>query len=522
MDRGIEAHMRLKNAFRNSFFGVVGQLLIIIVGFFAQRVMNLYMGEELVGLNGVISNVIAMLSVTELGLATAVVFHLYGALAAGDEERIAGLMNLYRRAYTVIAGVILLLGAVTLPWFHVFVANAGFSRSYIRLIYGLWIIKTAGSYLLSYQRSILIADQREYVVSIVTLLINGSYYIASIVVLRLFQRFEWVLAISIVIELLLNLWLWNYVNGQYPYLVKYRKKPLAPGLVRTIWGDIRNIFVTRVSTKLLTCTDNLIISGFISVATVGLYSNYCLITQSVLNVTQAFTNALQPSVGNLFVERDNRKNADVLGKVTFIIFWWGSFAAASLMGLISPFVGDWWLESRYELGTSTVVLCVLNCFAYIIALPLGMVMGVTGLFDREKKLSVMVAAVNLAVSLGLVKPLGLNGVLIGTFAAYCVQICYRMSVFFRVYLGQSPVTYGVELAQYVLLSVAEAALAYFATRAVYVRGSLVRFALMLAICIAIPNGINLLVYGKSRRLGEMRGLVRRLLQRGQQDERHEG
>ena len=39
--------------------------------------MNLYLGTELVGMNGVISNVIAMLSVTELGISTAIVYHLY-------------------------------------------------------------------------------------------------------------------------------------------------------------------------------------------------------------------------------------------------------------------------------------------------------------------------------------------------------------------------------------------------------------------------------------------------------------
>ena len=81
--------MRIKNLFRNSFFSMLSQFALLILGFFSQRAMNLYMGAELVGMNGVISNVINILSVTELGISTAIVYHLYGALARKDEAEIA-------------------------------------------------------------------------------------------------------------------------------------------------------------------------------------------------------------------------------------------------------------------------------------------------------------------------------------------------------------------------------------------------------------------------------------------------
>ena len=64
------------------------------------------MGAELVGMNGVISNVINILSVTELGISTAIVYHLYGALARKDEHEIASLMNLYRKAYRIFAVIV--------------------------------------------------------------------------------------------------------------------------------------------------------------------------------------------------------------------------------------------------------------------------------------------------------------------------------------------------------------------------------------------------------------------------------
>ena len=107
--------MRIKNIFRNSFFSLLSQFILIFVGFFSQRVMNLTMGEALIGMNSVISNIIAILSVSELGIASAIVFHLYDALAQQDEEKIASLMNLYRRAYYIFAAAITAMGLCILP-----------------------------------------------------------------------------------------------------------------------------------------------------------------------------------------------------------------------------------------------------------------------------------------------------------------------------------------------------------------------------------------------------------------------
>ena len=107
--------MKIKSLFRNSFFSLLSQLVLLLFGFLSQRAMNLYMGTELVGMNGVISNVISMLSVTELGVSTAIVYHLYSALVSRDERQIAALMNLYRKAYYVFAAVLTVLGLALIP-----------------------------------------------------------------------------------------------------------------------------------------------------------------------------------------------------------------------------------------------------------------------------------------------------------------------------------------------------------------------------------------------------------------------
>ncbi len=506
--------MRVKNAFRNSAFSVFSQVIFILVGFFSQRTMNLRMGEELVGMNSVISNIIALLSVSELGISTAVVFHLYGALAEGDEERISSLMNMYRRAYYVFATVITLLGLLVLPFVHLFLKENSFSLGYVRMIYGLWLLRTVLSYLLSYKRSILIADQKEFIVTIGVLVANVLNYSSIIVILELFQNYQLALGLNILIEVVINLVICGVVDRRYPYLKTFRHAPLEKGMVRRVVGDIKNIFATKLSSKLLISTDSLIMSGFISVAMVGLYSNYCMITRSLISIMEALSNALQPTVGSMFMEQDHEKEHGVLQQITFIFFLFASFASTSLLALMTPFVADIWLSREYMLNAWIVLGCVVNFFMYTMMQPLNMMMGVTGLFRKERNISVLAAGVNLVISLALVTPLGVIGVQLGTLAAHLVQIILRMSTLVRQYMGRRCGTYLAQWLQYILLTVVETGGVYYICSRIYVPGSLGHFVLLGIICVVVPNGLNLLLYHRTWRFRSIVGMLRQMLKHG--------
>lgn len=499
--------MRLKNIFRNSFFSLISQFSLILIGFFSQRVMNLTMGEELVGMNSVISNVVAILSVSELGIASAITFHLYGALAAQDELRIASLMNLYRKAYYVFATAIISMGLCIMPFIHLFLKDSSFSVSYIRLIYFLWLARTALSYLLSYKRSILVADQKEYIVSVITLFINVLNYSIVIVILNFWQNYRLALFFNIIVESLLNLWGIQYVNRKYPYLKQHRNTLLDKGTTKAIFGEIKNIFISRLSSKLLVSTDNLIISSFISVVITGRYANYSLITQSICNIMFALSQAIQPSVGNLFTEKNQEKNYQVLRQITFAFFLMTSFCAAGLMSLMSIFVTDFWLKKSYQLNIEVIVLCVINCYLFMIGLPTSMMMTVSGMFDKERNISILYAMANLIISLLLVKPLGIIGVLLGTSASYLIQNIFRICAFFRNYLHKSSKLYLLDILQYTILSCLETAAAFFLVNRFYQEKSLFSFLFAILLCVALPNSINFLIFLKSWRMRSILHMV---------------
>ncbi|MBR1740981.1 MAG: hypothetical protein IJ733_03745 [Lachnospiraceae bacterium] len=505
--------MRFRNAIKNSFFSVLAQIVLIFLGFGSSRVLNHQLGETLVGVNGVISNVIGVLSISELGFSTAVVYHLYRELAAKDEEKIAALMNLYRRAYQIIAGILFFSGLCLLPFIHHFMRENPFSVSYIRTLYLLWLLRTVLNYLLGYRRSILIADQREYVVSIVVLATNFLDYMAVILVVFFTKNYMAALGMNIVFEGILNCLLNRYIEKKYIYLSRYRKLRLDREGKALIFQDIKNIFFSQIAVKLLWSTDNLIISGMIGVAVNGLFNNYSLISTSVTSIVRAAGNSIQPTMANLFLEKDSGKSCAVFRQLSFLFFWIASFVCASLLCLMTPFVREFWLGEKYILADSTVIFMAACTAVHIMGMPLAMSMTVSGLFRIEKYLSGTAAVANIILSVVLVKPLGVNGVIFGTIFAHAFSLVVRGWNFFGKYLKLSIRQYAFELMSYFLLIFAESFLTVILVDRFYVTGNLGSFLLSCMICVCVPNGINLLIFFRTWRFRSMLGMFLGIMRR---------
>lgn len=490
--------MSLEKIFKNTTAGMISQAVLLLFGFISQRVMNLYMGAELVGMNGVISNIIAVISVTELGLSAAIGYHLYGALADQDRPRIAALMNFYRKTYNVLAAVIGGIGLLLLPWVHLFMKHSSYSLGYVRALYLLWLLRAVISYPLTYKRTLLVADQHGYLISAATILQNILNYSIIAVVVSQTQHYLLALALNVLVDTVLDVIVNTYIDRKYPYLNTWQTisvQEMLPSLKR----DIGNTFVAKVSNNLLHCTDNLLISGFVSVTAVGLYNNYFLVTHSISNILAELANAIQPSVGHLLVQEDYENDYQVLRQITFCFFCIVTVAACGLASLIDPFITDLWLDESFRMEPTVVWLCIAVTVVQGFGLPLSIIMGVSGLFEQEKRLSVLIAIVNIIVSLALVIPLGITGVLWGTVLSYAIQLFYRLYVFFAEYIQRNAGRYLLDLLEYTALLLAEVWLSMQLVEKIY-RSTLGTFVLAVLICILFPIGLNLLLYSHSWRL----------------------
>lgn len=178
--------------------------------------------------------------------------------------------------------------------------------------------------------------------------------------------------------------------------------------------------------------------------------------------------------------------------------------------VITPFVRDIWLSPSYELGWGITVFCIVVLLVRIMGLPLSLVMGVTGLFEKEKNVGASSALLNLIVSLALVKPYGMAGVLLGTLLSYLLQILYRYIIYFRDFLEMpgEALRYAQDIGEYLAVIAGEVLLMQKIVPLIYGAGGMLLLCVCFLLCIAIPLLLDLVIFGRGWRLQSIVTMVK--------------
>ncbi len=220
----MEKNSRTQNAFRNTLYSFGGQIFTILLNFINRSVFISVLGIEYLGISGLFSNILSMLSLAELGIGTSIIYSLYKPLADKDVKLINGLMNFYSKAYKIIGFTVFCIGMIVLPFLNFFIKDRPDIPN-LELIYVLFLLNSVVSYFFTYKRSILIADQKLYINSFN----QNKFYliqtIAQILFLLITHNYILYLIIQIICTLLSNITVSMKVNQIYPYLNSkvYRK-----------------------------------------------------------------------------------------------------------------------------------------------------------------------------------------------------------------------------------------------------------------------------------------------------------
>lgn len=86
---------RTEYSILNIMTGLGGYMINTIIGLICRMVFTRTLAADYLGINGLFTNILTMLSLAELGIGSAIVFALYKPLAENDEEKIASLVKFY-------------------------------------------------------------------------------------------------------------------------------------------------------------------------------------------------------------------------------------------------------------------------------------------------------------------------------------------------------------------------------------------------------------------------------------------
>ena len=411
--------MRTKNSLKNIMVGVFSQLFIVAIGFVSRKVFINVLGVEMLGVNGLLTSIISMLSLTELGIGTAIVYNLYKPLAEDDREKIIAIVQFFKKTYRIVAGVVLLLGLAIAPFLNVFIKE-DINTGFLIAIFFLFLTDTIITYLMAHKRSLISADQKKYVVSYVYMIASILVSASQITILLLTGNFILFLCVRVLIRLTENIVLSKIVDKRYPFIKTKKSFPLDIKIKDNIVTNTKALSLHVLGRYLINGTDNIIISRFIGLGFVGLYSNYFLIISTVSAFTNQFASGVLASFGNMIALETNDRSHATFKKANFLNFVIINFAAVSMLCLFNPFI-SMWIGRDALLSFSVVAVLVLNFYIKATASVLGAVRSTAGVFRPDRYLHLILAALNLTISIGLAKVLGILGVFIGTLICYIIK-----------------------------------------------------------------------------------------------------
>lgn len=479
--------MRTIYALKNMISSLSSHFISMFLGFVSQAIFVRTLGSEYLGINGLFSNIVSMLSVVELGIGSAIVYNLYKPIAEDDRESIKTLMQLYKKCYRIIALIILLIGILIIPFLKILVGETTIQDNTILLIYILFIVDTVCSYLLTYKRSMLYANQKNYIIDIIHIFYLLILNTVQIVILLSTKNYILYLSFKIIMRLLENIVITLVVNRQYAYLLDKDIKKIDKITLNGIIKKVKGLIVHKIGVFLVAGTDNIIISTFLGVSTVGFYSNYYMIINAISTIVNQIFTSFKASIGNLLVASDFKKNYEVFRRLQFINFCFAMISSIGEFIVMESFIKIW-VGQEYILSKLVLITLCINNYIYITKLCSSNFQEAAGIFYEDRFVPIIESVVNIVFSIVFLKIFGLAGVFMGTICSNLITHIYSYPKFvYERLFKQKRIQYYKDTLKYFIITLGIALITYLLSSFITINNDLLQVIIRILLVLIVPT-----------------------------------
>lgn len=498
---------RIQHAAKNIAFGYIGNLSSTILGFLLRTVFIYKLDATLLGVNGLYSGVLTMLSLAELGIGTALNFSLYAPVARGDREKIKSYMAYYKKAYRMIAMIILVMGVILIPFLKYFIKNPGnYGEKELILYYLIFLFNTVSTYFVSYKYSIVNAEQKNYIQTNIITVTKLITTLLQILILLLTANFLFYLLAAAFVELAQKIYVNHYFNQRYPYLKDKQVQDLSIEERKDIISKTKALVYHKVGDVMRLQTDSIIISSFIQVAIVGIVDNYLMVINSISAFSNVVFNSVISSFGNLIATENEEKQYQVFQVYRFVAGWFYGLSAMGFLLLLSPLIYLWFGE-EWLLAGSIVNLILVDYYFKGERIVLSNFKTAAGVFEQDKYLTLIQGIVNLIISIWLVLEIGLAGVYIGTIISGWIANVSKPIIIYKACFHRGAGDYFKKGTKQLLVMAVIYGLCQATAGFVLQKITMLSFLIMGVLIVVIFHLVFLPVYWKTKEMEYLRQIV---------------
>lgn len=507
----MKADDRSGKSIKNMLYGTGASVIQSVFPFISRTVFIYVLGASYLGINGLFSSVLSVLSLAELGIGNIVVFSLYKPLAENDMERLGSYIAFYKTIYRIIAGVVFAVGMILVP-FIPYLVKLPDNIDHLYWYYILYVINASLSYLYVYKSSIINADQKQYIVSVYTTVATVLMHIVQCVTLVIFRNFTVYLVTQVIFTFAQNYALSRKADKLYK--IDYKVcVPLSKAEKKEILVKTKAMLSYKLGGVFLNSTASIYISALVNTVTVGFYTNYIILENLLNKLINIVYDALYASVGNLNATEGEGKRKSVFNAVMLMF---GLIATVGFAGffVVSSKVIEVWIGKEYRIGMLAVFALALRFYMPIVLYPIWMYRNSTGLFEETKGILIYAGIINIILSYFLGKQMGLAGILLAaSISRALTSFWYEPVVLYKRIFTQSRVSeYFLNVGFSVCCVLVTVACCWLAEQYL-LKGIWACLLSEILICIFVPLILYFIRYRKKEEFGYLVETVKRKLGR---------
>ena len=488
---------RTQNSILNIITGLGGYVINTILGFVCRIVFIRCLTAEYLGISGLFTNILTMLSLAELGIGNAIVFALYKPLAIKDESKIASLMRYYAKAYRIIGIVVAIFGLCMIPFLGVVIKDPPNIKENLYVIYLIYLFNTSSSYFFSYKSSLIMADQKNYIVTGLNYIITILQSIVQMIYLFVTKEYMGYLIIQTIGVFTYNLIISHIANKKYPYIKNKDVKKLKEDEQKGLISNIKALTIIKLSGLLVNNTDNIIITYFNGLATVGISSNYTLLSTTLNSLLNQVFNGITASVGNYNAVESDEKKLELFNFINLVNFWLFAWATIGIVVMSTDIVNICFGEN-YILPFNIPCIIAINFYMIGMQDAVWTYKTTMGIFRKGRYVLILTAILNLIFSIVLGSKLGLFGILFATtISRLFTNTWYDPYIVFKYGLNKSFKVYLKKYIKYFFILLMTTVVTFFISNIIKLP-LWMRIIYKFIICCTIPNSIFLLCFYKTK------------------------
>lgn len=403
--------MYRKRLKKNIITALIFKVILLFLGIFSRRYLVNYLGTELNGVYSLFISILGFISVAEMGVGSAIVFSLYKPIVDKDKDKVSALYYLYRRIYRIVLIVIFTAGLIIMPFLK-YIAKDYVLNLEVYLSFFVFLFSTCITYLFAHKSSFINAQMDNYVIVGIRSIIQIIEYVVQIIILVFTRSFFFFVVVTLFSNTLQGVIISLIFNNKYKNQIN-QNRFLGQKTKQEIKNKTKAMFYHKIGGLFVNTADSIIISSFISVLFLGIYSNYVLIVNSMIGVLSLVFTTMTTTLGQTYAKFSKDlfykkyKKAYLLNYIMALVFFLGFYAISNdLITII--------FNNNVVLEDEIVFVLTVNYFIQFMRYSNLGFKDASGVFYNDRHKPLIEGATNIILSLIFVHIWGIVGILAAT------------------------------------------------------------------------------------------------------------